>query len=187
MTTPDVYLLAAGRGRRAGGPKAWQDHDGEPLLVRHVEFLRRHLPSSTVTISIQPDWLARCRDLDERVTWVPVDPDAAPLGALLLLLDTVPLSRWSFVYHVDMPLWEARLFDELLAHVPTAETQSADAIVPTHEGRGGHPVLVSPRAAASLMRLDPRTDRLDHWLRTRRVARLPVDLGLVRENWNLGR
>jgi CTP:molybdopterin cytidylyltransferase MocA len=184
VTSPQVYVLAAGRGRRAGGPKAWRPHAGGSLLEHHVRFLRRHLPTTTVTVSIQRDWLERCRSIDAALNWVPVSPSGTPLAALLELVSTVPLVDWSFVYHVDMPVWSESLFDALRIHIPVAEANGADAIVPEYGGRGGHPVLIAPTAAGSLVALDPATDRLDRWLRSRHVERLRVDEPCILENWN---
>ncbi len=180
-----VYLLAAGHGRRAGGPKAWREVDGRSLLERHVTFLSSRA-AFRAAISVQPGWLERCRTLGgspSGVTWVAVDPDRAPLASLIALLAAVPLDVWSFVYHVDMPLWDDAPFDRLLEARETAG--DVDAIVPVFEGRGGHPVLLSPRVAGALAGLDPDADRLDHWLRERRVYRVDVDMPIVGENWNL--
>ena len=54
-----VYLLAAGHGRRAGGPKAWQDYEGKPLLERQIEFLTKHFEPSAIAVSIQEEWKDR--------------------------------------------------------------------------------------------------------------------------------
>lgn len=180
-----VYLLAAGRGRRSRGPKAWREHAGRPLLAHHVTFLEAAFAGARVVVSIQPSWLPRCEALSTSVLWVGVDPDGTPFGALRALLEACPLTRWSFVYHVDMPLWDASIFQALLARVPVAESNGADAVVPVHEGSAGHPVLLAPRAAPSLLALDVTTDRLDHWLRGSTVERVEVEAPSVLENWNV--
>jgi CTP:molybdopterin cytidylyltransferase MocA len=133
-----AYLLAAGHGRRSGGPKAWREVDGQALLVRHVAFAREHFGEANLTVAIQSEWHRRCEDLSSLVRWVSVDPDAPPLASLLALTRAVPLDRWGFVYHVDMPLWDISIFERLAARA-RAEPR-VDAVVPTYEGKGGHPV-----------------------------------------------
>jgi len=175
------YVLAAGRGCRAGGPKAWRQHAGRALLAHHVDFLNRHTPSAYVAISIQADWLERCVALDPGIHWVATDPQASPLASLQRLTRSLPLAPWNFVYHVDMPLWTPAPFEALAAACRTTE---AEALIPTYEDRGGHPVLLSASVAPALAALDPATDRLDHWLRTRRTERLPLQEPIILENWN---
>ncbi|MCX5794266.1 MAG: NTP transferase domain-containing protein [Elusimicrobia bacterium] len=176
-----AYLLAAGRGRRAGGPKAWRDWEGKPLLERQLEFLGLVLPLENVAVSIQESWLQRCRILEPRAVWVPVDPEAPALAAILALARALPLERWTFLYHVDMRVWEPELF-RLLAE--RAAEGGAEAVVPVQGGRRGHPVLLSPGLRDSLLALNPVKDRLDVWLRSRRVVEVPVPYLCVHDNWN---
>jgi molybdopterin-guanine dinucleotide biosynthesis protein A len=178
-----AYLLAAGRGRRAGGPKAWREHEGLSLLERQVMFVTGLLEPQAIAIAIQADWVERCRALHTGVHWVPVDPDRPPLASLLTLFGELPLGRWGFVWHVDMPLWHRPLFNALF-HYAERAAPKVDAIVPTFDGRGGHPVLLAPRAAASLTRLDPQHDRLDHWLHEHETVRLAVPEAVIHANWN---
>lgn len=172
-----VFLLAAGRGRRAGGPKAWRDVDGKPALARHLEGL---LPLfAGASASVQADWLDRCRALSARVRWVPVDPDLPALASVQALVRSRPTDEPGFLYHVDMPVFQAALFEALLAGLAGVE-----ACVPVHEGRRGHPVLLSPSLYGPLAALDPAQDRLDEFLRSRRVAEVKTPDAAVLENRN---
>ncbi|MFA6028334.1 MAG: nucleotidyltransferase family protein [Elusimicrobiota bacterium] len=180
-----ALLLAAGRGKRAGGPKAWLDCGGTTLLERQVRFLRGRFPPLAVAVSVQPLWLDRCRALDGGVHWVPVDPDLPPLAALQSLLEVLHDGRWAFLHHVDMPVWEGELFDALWARRADAERGGSEAVVPVHGGRGGHPVLLAPAALAALRALDPLAERLDRWLHGRPTLRVDVPQACVLENWNL--
>lgn len=181
-----VFLLAAGWGTRAGGPKAWLEEEGKSLLARQFEFLlHRFLPGS-IAVSVQEAWLERCRAIHPQVRWVPVDPDASPLAALQVLLKDLPMTAWSFVFHVDMPVWEEELFYLLASHLPKEDVAAHEAVVPTHNGRGGHPVFLAPALAAPLAALDPKAGRLDHFLKSRRVRHVEVPYPCVLENWNWG-
>src|SRR6266550_3520810 len=116
-----VYLLAAGNGRRAGGPKAWLEHDGKSLLERQMEFLINRFPARNIAVSIQAPWLERCKELNSSARWVAVDAQASPLASLQCLLKLSPLREPGFLYHVDMPVWEPELFDQLEASLRGSE------------------------------------------------------------------
>lgn len=179
-----VYLLAAGWGTRAGGPKAWLEEDGRSLMARQFEFLLHRFPPASIAVSVQEPWLPRCRDIHPSVNWVSVDPDLSPLASLQALLKVLPMTAWSFVFHVDMPVWEEELFYLLASHLPKHDTLDREAVVPTHFGKGGHPVFLSNDLGAPLAALDPVKDRLDHFLHGRKVHHVEVPYPCVLENWN---
>ena len=101
-----VRLLAAGQGKRAGGPKAWGPYDGKTLLEAQVGFLATVTAPENIDIAIQEEWLDRCRDLSPRVNWVTVDPEGEALASLQALLKATARAR-SFVIHVDMPVFRS--------------------------------------------------------------------------------
>jgi molybdenum cofactor cytidylyltransferase len=176
MNGARVLLLAAGRGRRAGGPKAWRDFAGKPLLAEHLEFFGRRLGPAAVSAAIQAEWTERCRALSQETVWVPADPDASPLDSLQKLIAASPAVR-SFVLHVDMPVFDSAVYETLWS-------ESADAVVPVFDGRRGHPVLLSPSALAAIAELDSKKDRLDAWLRTRHVLEAAVSTDVIFRNLN---
>ncbi len=177
-----VYLLAAGRGSRAGGPKAFADLDGKPLLERQMSFLTALVGAEDVLVAVQESWLAKWSARFPGARLVAVDPDAPPLASLIALVAARKPERPGFVLHVDMPLWEPRLYAALLS----ALRPGWDAVVPRFEGRRGHPVLASAAALSKLGALDPAVDRLDVWLRSRKVETLDVPFSCVTQNWNYG-
>lgn len=179
-----VYLLAAGRGRRAGGPKAWRDCGGEPLLARQLTFLRKVAPARRIAVSMQAGWERRCRLLEPAAVWAAVSPDAPAMASVLALARALPLERWTFLLHVDMRVWEAEVFRLLAEGVGAAEEVGCEALLPAQGGRRGHPVLLSPALKAGLEALDPERDRLDDWLRSRRVREVAVPYACVHDNWN---
>lgn len=177
------FLLAAGRGSRAGGPKAWLPYDGATLLEKQLAFLLTRFQPDQVVVTIQAEWLPRCRALNATVHWLPANPDAPAFASLRAILDGATRDDWSFVHHVDMPVWEPALFDALAA---AAGETAADVVVPRYQGRRGHPVLLSPSAHGALAKVDPLAGRLDRWLEGRRVHDVDVPFACVRENWNAG-
>jgi len=182
--TSQVFLLAAGKGTRAGGPKAWMEHQGEPLLKKQIDFLLQIFDAERITVSIQDGWASRCRILNERVKWIATDPDASPLASLQTLMKGRAMVRWSFVYHVDQPVWETAVFHMLLRE--TAHT-NASVLVPTNGGKRGHPVLISHGLGPALLDLDPAKDRLDAFIKTQLQKEIELPFPCVLENWNEAR
>ena len=178
-----VALLAAGHGRRAGGPKAWREHEGRPLLLRQLDFLLGRFKPEDISVSIQESWASRCAGLNPAVRWVPVDPASPPLASLLDILRASRAEERRFFYHVDMPVWEPGLFEALYERALRA-APDLDALVPAFEGKKGHPVLLSPKSLEEILRLDPARDRLDEWLKTRKVEAVEVPFACVLQNWN---
>ena len=178
MSALRVRLLAAGQGKRAGGPKAWGPYAGKTLLEAQLGFLATVTEPENIDISIQGEWLERCKALSPRVNWVAVDPEGTPLASLQALLKTTPRGR-AFVIHVDMPAFDLRVWRAL-------EAAARDA-VPVYEGRRGHPVLLTAETLDEVARLDPKTGRLDEFLRGRAVVEVPVNTDVIFANLNEAR
>lgn len=176
MTGARVLLLAAGRGRRAGGPKAWRDFGGKSLLEEHLSFFGRRLGASSLSVAIQPEWTERCRALSKDALWVPADADASPLDSLQRLIAASPKVR-SFVLHVDMPVFDTAIYESLWS-------ANAEIVVPTFDGRRGHPVLLSPSALNEITTLDSKVDRLDLWMRSKHALEVSVSTDLIFKNLN---
>lgn len=184
MIDAHVYLLAAGNGKRAGGPKAWAMRGEKPLLQLHLDFWQDRFDLSRVFISVQETWLRRCLELDLHVGWISCDPEGTPMQSLQRLL-AVSERAAGFVYHVDMPFWDPpveALFQSLKDGIGTAA-----AAVPVYQGKRGHPVYLSKAAAADVSRLDPATGRLDAFLHECHVAEVPVKAPIIHANWNEGK
>ena len=173
---PRVLLLAAGRGRRAGGPKAWRPYEGTTLLEAHLKFFGSLVGASGLFVAIQEEWRSRCEALSPETNWVAANPDAYPLDSLRRLVAAAPAAR-AFVLHVDMPVFERSVYEAL-------EKAKADAAAPTFGGRRGHPIRLTPKALAEIALLDPAKDRLDAWLRGRPVEEVPVSTGAIHLNMN---
>jgi len=173
-----VRLLAAGQGKRAGGPKAWGPYAGKTLLEAQLGFLATVTSPENIDIAVQGEWLERCCALSPRVNWVAADPAGEALASLQALLRATPRGR-SYVLHVDMPVFDLRVWKALAA-------APGDA-VPVCEGRRGHPVLLTAETLDEAARLNPAAGRLDHFLRERPVAEVAVNTDVIFANLNEAR
>ncbi|MGH7588011.1 MAG: molybdenum cofactor guanylyltransferase [Gemmatimonadota bacterium] len=149
-----VLVLAGGEGRRLGGPKAWLEWRGTPLLLHVLGRLdeladRAPLVTAGHGMELPPGPYDR---VDDAV------PGTGPLGGLTAglsaLESSVPEARVA-VAACDGPFADPRLFRFLAARAP-----EADVVLPEHAGRL-HPLAAvwRARAAAACRRALDRGER----------------------------
>jgi CTP:molybdopterin cytidylyltransferase MocA len=137
-------LLAAGAGRRAGGPKALRvDPDGTAWLARSIAVLREGgCAEVVVVLGSQGD---RARELitpDPAVTVVEAFDWELGMGRSLrsgLLAVRQGPAAAALVHLVDLPDVTAEVVRRVLRQAPPGPSTLARA---TYEGRPGHPVLI---------------------------------------------
>ena len=137
-----VLILAGGAGRRLGGPKAWLDWDGKPLLLGVIERLASLAPGRPLVVG-SPGVELPAGDYtrldDARAGEGPLAGLAAGLGAVQALQ---PKGRVA-VSACDCPFADSRLY-RFLAELD----DGSEAIVPVYEGRL-HPLSAVWRARAA--------------------------------------
>jgi CTP:molybdopterin cytidylyltransferase MocA len=159
VTASAAIVLAAGEGRRMGGPKALLVVDGKPLVASHVERLRE-VGCRPIIVVVRASVAAAVRAILSDVPEARVVPaDTASMAASLALgLEYVSAepSQVVVVSPVDtLPVQRATL-EALLSAVMAAGVQVA---TPCHRGRGGHPVVARERLLQVFRRRDPGTLR----------------------------
>lgn len=130
-------VLAAGAGRRLGGPKALLPIDGSTFVERAVELLRRPCVADVlVVVGHEAERVARLVHPPAEVVRNP-DPDAGMLGSILVALDAAEARGLEAVLlqPVDHPLVGVETVDRVVH----ALEDGAVVAVPSHEGRRGHP------------------------------------------------
>jgi CTP:molybdopterin cytidylyltransferase MocA len=140
-TVPAAIVLAAGEGRRMGGPKALLVLDGEPLVSSHVARLRE-VGCRTIVVVVRHEVAAEVRlllaDISEaRVVCAETDSMAASLtvGLESVCMDS---SQPIIVAPVDaLPVSRSTL-DALLKAVMVDPVQVA---TPRYRNRSGHPIV----------------------------------------------
>jgi molybdenum cofactor cytidylyltransferase len=172
-----LVVLAAGEGRRAGGPKAWRMVAGRPWLAHQLEAVASLALAPVAVVLAAPPaqdsgpWPALAR-------WaINPRPERGPFSSLQVGLLEVRAAGAAgspvFVLPVDVPAAGPEVFVALRAGLG-----DAPAAIPVLRERGGHPVLLSAAACGELCGLDPASPqaRLDVWLRGKgpAVRRIPV-------------
>lgn len=182
-----LVVLAAGRSSRLGFPKGLVRVEGMPWLERQLRsYAACGGDRACVVLGHDLDvyraslpWLDAARraairrfGLELRAAVNP-EPDRGMRSSLDLGLAELAAEGSVFVLPVDCPAPS-----ELWARLERAE---GDAVVPTHGGRGGHPVRLGESVRAALRRSDAP---LNEVLRSCAVRRLEVDDPSVVTNLN---
>ncbi len=190
-----VIVLAAGRGVRAGGPKALHRVGTEVWwTVQQKRLARVGLPVTWVVSERVRDGMAAGGAMPERV--VIADEHAPMFASVLAGMESVdrrsrerrsgePPSaiRGVFILPVDVPAPSKDVFTRLAAALTTPGSPAA--AIPTHDGQHGHPVYVSwPFASTRILGVAQTPDaRLDRLIGRARIE-APVDDSGVLMNLN---
>jgi molybdenum cofactor cytidylyltransferase len=145
-----AIVLAAGLGRRMGGPKALLEHGGRALVARHVDAFAALCVRSYVVV--RPELSQRVRELLCATHAVIVESDAATQsGSLVRALEVLAAPCATlFVTPVDLlPAASATLLS-----LRAALCEEHEAVTPSYRGEGGHPVLVRRRLLAPFLRMN---------------------------------
>jgi len=132
-----AILLAAGEGRRIGGPKALLEMAGETFVAACVRRLRR--PAVEAVIAVLGHAAESVRAALPAEVRAVVNPrvEQGMLSSLLVGLDAAEAAAATavLVHPVDHPVVSAATVDGVL----DALLGGAPIAVPSWDGRGGHP------------------------------------------------
>jgi molybdenum cofactor cytidylyltransferase/nicotine blue oxidoreductase len=140
-------VLAAGEGRRMGGPKALlRDDTGEPWVSRAVRgLLQAGCDEVSVVLGASSDEAVRLVPEDERVTVVVADDWQQGMGESLragLRHLTGSQARAAVVTLVDLPDVGAPVVARVLEAWAGTPAPSAAVARAVYGGRPGHPVVI---------------------------------------------
>jgi molybdenum cofactor cytidylyltransferase len=196
---PDLVLLAAGRSSRMGEPKGLVVIEGRRWIDRQLDAVAAAGVVDRVVVVLGHDrsrYDLEAPGLRARAAVVEnPNPDLGPFSSLqcgLAALDAPAHGGGGldavFVLPVDVPAPGPEVWRALAGAVTETEAPgSAQAAVPVHDGRGGHPVFLA-RAFARRLLAAPPESRLDlelaHAFAAGHAARVPVADPRVRLNLN---
>jgi len=172
-------VLAAGLGRRIGGPKALLRLDGPTFLARAMDaFLGAGLE---VVVVMNPGVSEATSERDFRGRRV-VNPDPdgenGMFGSVRLgVSEALGLgASGALLLPVDLPLVTSEDVRAVLARLGT----EAEVVVATHGGRRGHPIGISRAVMDEIVEAPPTATLRDIVRRDpARVVEVPVSRGAV--------
>jgi molybdenum cofactor cytidylyltransferase len=167
-----AIVLAAGASSRMGRPKALLDVGKRTAIEQVVETLRDGGASGIVVVVGRHAAEIRA-GADLRGVRVVDNPDwerGRTSSVQRGLAALPPGTEWTLLALVDMPLVRAETVRALLA----ARRDDADAVVPVHAGRRGHPILLRRTLFPRIAALGPDAP-LHDVIRTARRADVEVD------------
>ncbi|MGK3986694.1 NTP transferase domain-containing protein [Sorangium sp. So ce136] len=161
-----TIVLAAGTGKRLGGPKAllaWpaatKGRAERPLAIAHAEA-RLEAESARVLVVVRSSvfhaLLAHVRPGVDLVSWTAPD-DLGPAGSLAVAAPRIGDADAVVVTPVDVPPASAATVARLLARLDAGASSGAPplAVRPRYLGRGGHPVVLRAEALQRYLEADP--------------------------------
>lgn len=144
-----AVVLAAGRGRRMGGPKHLLLVDGVPMVLRVVRELRDSAALDLRVVLRADDNAGRARLEEEGVRVVPVDAaDEGRSASVRAGLADVPEDGAPLFALADQPFLTAADFDELIS-----AGDDTSIVRASYAGAPGTPVLFAPRYRSELLAL----------------------------------
>lgn len=187
MKTHPVIVLAAGRSSRAGMPKGLIDVNGRPWLEHQLDALKHHgLKSVLLVLGHHAEAYRPVLESRHARFVVNPAPDRGPFSSLQTGLAALPHGSAAWVLPLDVPCPSEEVWQLLQRKGAEAPV---DAVIPTYQGRGGHPVLLSAGMVEKLLKLpadhpDSRLDHQLHQLPLDRICRAEVKDPRVLDNLN---
>jgi len=144
-----ALILAAGSGKRIGGPKAllaWPNERGDdrPLAIAHAEKRLEHGARRALVVVRKPVMLALLAWVKPGIDLVVSDADDAlgPAGSIAVAVPKLKDASVIVVSPVDTPPASQEVVSAL--ERPLRNDPKLLAARPSYGGRAGHPVVLRP-------------------------------------------
>ena len=167
-----AIILAAGDSIRMGSPKALLPLGNQTFLGKIIADYRRIDCQPVIAVAgAHFDAIRNLLDNSDVLLLHNPDPDRGPFSSLKIAVKSLPPACQGFFVHpVDHPAINIRTLKQIFT---AWRGEARQALKPTFEGRGGHPVLLGREWIQNIARA-PISDNLRSLLR-----QSPADLQLV--------
>ena len=178
-------ILAAGESRRMGRPKALVPFEGL-TFVEHLLQATNHprVGIVRVVLGANAESIQAELELDQEIVVVNQDWQQGQLSSIQSAIRSLPADQTAglLLCPVDHPLISSQLVSRLIAEF---DSDRKLIVVPTHQGRRGHPVIFHASLYAELLDASPNVGaRQVVWAHPDAIAEIETDEAGVILNLN---
>ena len=178
-------ILAAGESRRMGRPKALVPFEGL-TFVEHLLQATNHprVGIVRVVLGANAESIQAELELDQEIVVVNQDWQQGQLSSIQSAIRSLPADETAglLLCPVDHPLISTQLVSRLIAEF---DSDRKLIVVPTHQGRRGHPVIFHASLYAELLDASPNVGaRQVVWAHPDAIAEIETDEAGVILNLN---
>jgi molybdenum cofactor cytidylyltransferase len=170
-----AVILSAGASERMGSPKALLPYQGRPFLEHLLEVTTHpKIAARRVVLGAHAEPIAAAVKLSPQERVINADWRNGQLSSIQAAIRTLPEGTDGLLLClIDHPLITATLADRLIQHFYASR---AKIVLPTFQGKRGHPVIFAAELYAELLTAPPEKGaRAVVWAHAGEVVELPTD------------
>lgn len=183
MNTPLAIVLAAGKSERMASNKMFLELSFGESFIQHI--VSSYLKFGCQQVSIVVNRESYSHSLFKRICW--------PKGTLISINEKPELGRFYslqlgllklkancnvFIHNVDNPFCGHKLLNKLNSSI-----EKFDIAIPTFEGKGGHPILVSSYVSEQILHANSN-EVLNVFLKNFRTTSVDFESDIILQNVN---
>ncbi|MDA0334208.1 MAG: nucleotidyltransferase family protein [bacterium] len=167
-----AIVLAAGRSRRMGRPKQLLPLSGKDNVIQVVTRLIRPLVRHVVVVVGHVGGQVAASLADQDITLaINTDVDRGMLSSVQVGIRAVPEPCEGYLICLgDQPSLHAAVIDAVLHNAAAG----VGIVMPTYDGKRGHPVFIHRRYREEILALDPETTGLNAVTRSHEAETVEV-------------